>query len=287
MDNTTLVAEAFNWQQWLRALLFVVAGYLAARSGSKALQLFAGQRLSAHQLFLGRMLVFYGILALFGLSALKELGFSFSVLLGAAGVVSVGIAFAAQTSASNLISGLFLLAEKPFQVGDVLRLTPEHIGEVIAIDLLSVKLRTFDNLMIRVPNETLIKSTFTNLSRFPIRRIDLVIGIAYGEAIEQAQALLKQVVDQHAKTLEHPEPLCVVTQFNASSVDIQLSAWVERSDFLKVKSELLIACKRALDDAGIEIPFPHTTLYAGAHSQPLPIKVVMESVSPKENNDNV
>ena len=83
----------------------------------------------------------------------------------AAGLLTVALGFAAQTSASNLISGLFLLGERPFVVGDVIRLASGITGEVVGIDLLSVKIRTFDNLLVRVPNETLLKSELTNLTR--------------------------------------------------------------------------------------------------------------------------
>jgi len=102
------------------------------------------------------------------------------LLLGAAGILTVAPGFASQTSASNLVSGLFMIAEHPFGVGDTIRLG-SIAGEVPSIDLLSVNLRTPDNLYVRIPNETMIKSEITNLTRFPIRRLDLEIGVAYKE----------------------------------------------------------------------------------------------------------
>jgi small-conductance mechanosensitive channel len=178
---------------------------------------------------------------------------------------------------------LFLIAEKPFEIGDILQLN-EFTGEVISIDLISIKLRTFDNLMIRVPNETLIKTTFTNMSRYPVRRVDLAVGIAYNEDIEHARKILLQAVKEHQRSLEHPEPFCIVTQLNASSVDLQLSSWVIRTDLREAKSELIIAAKKALDNAGIEIPFPHSSIYVGKHTQPLPIAVVNAAPSAVERD---
>src|SRR5690606_3033117 len=128
------------------------------------------------------------------------LGFSLSVLLGAAGVLSVALGFASQTSASNLISGLFLIGEQPFQLGDTIKVG-NTTGEVLSIDLLSVKLRTFDNLYVRIPNESLIKSEMTNLTRFPIRRFDLLIGVAYKENISQVRQIMQNVADNN--------PLCM------------------------------------------------------------------------------
>lgn len=258
--------------EWLRAGLLVIAGFLFAKLASHLFRKTTEKHLSTHHRVLWSMLIFYIVFLLFLLSGLKQLGFSMSVLLGAAGVLSVAVGFASQTSASNLISGLFLIAEHPFKIGDLLQLN-EHVGEVIAIDLLSIKLRTFDNLMIRVPNETLIKTTFTNLSRYPIRRVDLLIGIAYNEDVENAQKVLIDCASQHDRALEFPEPFCIVTQFSASSVDLQLSIWVVRETLKEAKSELLISCKNALDEAGIEIPYPHTSLYIGNHTKPLPIEI--------------
>ncbi len=267
--------EAFTsieLSEWVRAFLFISIGFVIAKLASQFFRRATENKLSTHHRLLGGMLVFYILFLIFFLSGLKELGFSMSVLLGAAGVLSVAVGFASQTSASNLISGLFLIAEHPFQIGDILQLN-EHTGEVIAIDLLSIKLRTFDNLMIRVPNEMLIKSTFVNLSRYPIRRVDLAIGIAYAEDIERARSVLLDCVSNHQRALEYPEPFCIVTQFNASSVDLQLSVWVVRTDLKEAKSELLIACKGILDSEGIEIPFPHTSVYIGEHTKPLPIEI--------------
>ena len=266
--------------EWFRAALLVSIGFIVAKLASRFFRSVTENKLSTHHRLLGSMLIFYILFLIFFLSGLKQLGFSMSVLLGAAGVLSVAVGFASQTSASNLISGLFLIAEKPFEIGDVLKLD-EYTGEVISIDLISIKLRTFDNVMIRVPNETLIKTTFTNLSRFPIRRVDLVIGIAYNEDIEQARQLLLKMASDHQRALEHPEPFCIVTQFNASSVDLQLSVWVLRTELKDAKSELLIAAKNALDEAGIEIPYPHTSLYIGKHTQPLPIVMVNDNVQSK------
>ncbi|RXM22074.1 mechanosensitive ion channel, partial [Citrobacter sp. AAK_AS5] len=90
---------------------------------------------------------------------------------------------------SNLISGLFLVMERPFVVGDVITVD-DVTGEVLTIDMLSTKLRTFDNLYVRMPNETIIKSRVTNLTHFPIRRIDLRLGVAYREDLARVRAVL-------------------------------------------------------------------------------------------------
>ena len=122
--------------------------------------------MTIHGQILLKRAIFYGIMILMSMSALRELGFDLSVILGAAGILSVAIGFASQTSASNLISGLFLMMERPFSIGDVIRVE-QTTGEVISIDLLSVKIRTFDNLYVRVPNESMIKTHMAVTSSTP------------------------------------------------------------------------------------------------------------------------
>lgn len=172
-------------------LLFII-GFLAASLLSRAVYKVCLKRFSPHHASLSRRLVYWLVLALFVASGLKQLGFNLGVLLGAAGVLSVAIGFASQTSVSNLISGLFLIGERPFQIGDTIQVG-NTTGEILSIDLLSIKLRTFDNLFVRIPNESLIKTEVINLTRFPIRRLDLKIGVAYKENINQVRQVLLKV----------------------------------------------------------------------------------------------
>lgn len=215
------------------------------------------------------------------ISTLRELGFDLSVVLGAAGILSVAIGFASQTSASNLIRGLFLMMERPFSIGDVIRVE-QTTGEVISIDLLSVKIRTFDNLFVRIPNESMIKTQVTTLTRFPIRRADLKVGIAYKEDIEKVKKLLADVAEKNLLCLSEPAPLFILLGFGSSSVDIQFSVWAKRENFLLMKNSIYQEIKEAFDANGVEIPFPHLSLYSGEASKPINIAV---SSSDKEQKN--
>ena len=256
-----------------RATVLILVGYGVARMLRRIVLELLSPRLSKHQSVIVGRLVFYVLLALFVVSALRELGFQLTALLGAAGILTVALGFASQTSASNLISGLFLLAESPFGIGDIVRVG-STTGEVLAIDLMSVKLRTFDNLFVRIPNETLIKSEVTTLTRFPIRRADLTVGIAYKEDIERVQKILMAVADANPLCLEEPKPLFILLVFGDSSINLQFSVWAKRENFLELKNSIQIEIKRAFDREGVEIPFPHRTIYAGSASGPIPITLV-------------
>jgi small-conductance mechanosensitive channel len=256
-----------------RAVVLVVLGLVLAGLTSRLIQRLTSKRLSVHHLQLIRRVVYYSVLALFVASALRELGFSLAVLMGAAGVLTVAIGFASQTSASNLISGLFLIGERPFAVGDIIRIGGTT-GEVLSIDALSVKLRTFDNLFVRIPNETLIKSEVTTLTRFPIRRLDLPVGVAYKEDLGQVREVLMAVAERNPQCLDDPPPLFIFQGFGDSSLDIQFSVWAKRENFLALRNSIAVEIKTAFDRAGIEIPFPHRSLYTGEATRPFPVTLV-------------
>lgn len=276
MENITNIISMDNLiGKALPAVLFLLAGFIAAKLLTRLITSALPQSFSKHHRTLASRVIYWGVLALFIGSALHQLGFKLSVLLGAAGIFSVAIGFASQTSASNLISGLFVLSERCFEIGDIIRVGTTT-GEVLSIDLLSVKLRTFDNLFVRIPNETIIKSEVTTLTKFPIRRFDLLVGIAYKEDIAKARDALVEAAKNNLLCLDEPKPLFILTGFNSSSVDIQFSVWAKRENFLQLRNSMYEDVKKALEAAGIEIPFPHLSLYTGSVTKPLPITMVQQ-----------
>lgn len=257
----------------MRAVVILVAGYFIARLITASMLKLVGKHLSKQQQGLFRRILFYGLIVVFMVSALHEMGFKLSVLLGAAGILSVAIGFASQTSASNLISGLFLLAERPFVVGDVIRVG-STTGEVLAIDLLSAKLRTFDNLYVRIPNETMLKSEVTTLTRFPIRRLDVPVGVAYKEDTEKVRELLLAIAHQNPLCLDEPAPRFMFLGFGDSAQNLQLNVWVKRENFLDLKNTIHHEIKKTFDTHGVEIPFPHVSLYAGSETDAFPVQII-------------
>ncbi len=276
MDSLLTLAQSALVINIARAVLVVLAGFVAASLAARGTRKLMESRFSTHHTTLFKRLVYWVVIALFLASALRQLGFSLGVLLGAAGVLSVAIGFASQTSASNLISGLFLVGEQPFRLGDVIRVGTTT-GEVLSIDLLSVKLRTFDNLYVRIPNESLIKTEMVNLTRFPIRRFDLLIGVAYRENIGKVREVLMRVAEENPLCLDEPGPLFLFTGFGESSLNIQFSIWAKRENFLQLRNSLQEEVKNAFDAEGIEIPFPHSTLYAGSETAPFPVRIVADN----------
>jgi small-conductance mechanosensitive channel len=253
----------------VRALVYVIVGIVLARGARYAVKR-TTNTLSAQQKQLLSRIAYYGILTLFFVSALRQFGFDFTVLLGAAGIVTLAIGFASQTSASNLISGLFLVLERVVQIGDIVTVD-DVTGEVLTVDLLSTKLRTFDNLLVRIPNETMVKARITTLNRFPIRRVDLRVGVAYHSDLGLVQRTLFEVAHANPLCLDEPGPLLISQGFGDSSIDYQLSVWAKSEQFLAVRNSVTREIKEAFDAAGIEIPFPQRVLHGGA--EPVAIRM--------------
>lgn len=270
----------------VRAILLLAAGFVVAKLLAGMARRLAAGRLEMAQEILLRRATYYLVLSLFIVASLHQLGFNLGVLLGAAGVLSVAIGFASQTSASNLVSGLFLIAERPFQIGDVIQVEGTT-GEVLAIDLLSVKLRTFDNLYVRIPNETLIKTEVRTLTKLPIRRLDLQLGVAYKENLERVRDLLFEVADRNPICLDEPKPLFIMQKYGDSAIEFQFSAWTLQENFLELRTGLQLQIKTAFDEQGIEIPFPHRSLYAGSMTDPFPVRLVDSPVvAPKTSTSS-
>jgi len=188
-------------------------------------------------------------------------GLDLSALLGAAGIAGIAIGFAAQTSISNLISGIFLLTEKTYAVGDVLDVGGGTVGIVDSIDMLSVKLKTFDNRLVRIPNETLVKTNITNVTRYPIRRLNINISITYSDDIEKARRVLMETADANPWILRSPTPFFIVEGFGESGVNLFFGVWFAKDDFVEAKNSIHIEIKRSFDEEGIEFAFRTVTVY--------------------------
>ena len=244
----------------LVALVLCLIGFIFARLISNTFIRTVGQNFNAHQSMVWRRGIFYFIFVLFLMASLKEAGFKLSVFIGAAGIFTVALGFASQTSASNLISGLFLIGEGSFEVGDTIQITlirgQTIEGEVISIDLLSVKLLTLDNIYVRLPNEQLIRAPVLNLSKFPIRRIPITLAINFQEDIIKVREVLLDVAAQYPLALDDPKPEVTVTAFRESTIEILFAVWCRQEIFLKARDELQERIRNGFLKNHIEIPVP-------------------------------
>lgn len=238
-----------------QAIAVLVGGYLFLKLFVFLLGRVIRRRLTDQMTMVLRKVILYTGMAVVVIVVLSQLGFDLPALLGAAGIAGIAIGFAAQTSVSNIISGFFLISEKPFAVGDVIRVGAT-VGIVTTIDLLSVKVRTFDNQFIRIPNETIIKTEVTNITRFPIRRLNFGLRVPFSADLNEVKDILLSVARENVFSLDDPEPFFLVKEFGLYGVEILFGVWFQKSDYLEVKNSISRSILKGFAAAGIEIPVP-------------------------------
>jgi small-conductance mechanosensitive channel len=220
-------------------------------------------------------IIMYTGWALISLSVLSEMGIKISALLGAAGVVGIAVGIASQKSLGNIISGFFLVSDKTFEVGDVVKIGTTT-GIVHSLDLLSVKLRTFDNTLIRIPNDSIISTELTNITRFPIRRMDFNLSVGFKEDLTLVKEILLDIARSNPLCLDEPEPFFIYKEFGNAGVEILFAVWFEKSNYVDVKNSVFENIKRRFDAARIEIPYPHVSLYTDRSTVPFPVEIKPE-----------
>jgi small-conductance mechanosensitive channel len=264
--------QNINYEALLRFSIIITVGLFVVVVLRRYIRKLVTEHYTEHYGILVSKLIYYVGIAIMFVSALHELGFKLGPLLGAAGVVGIAIAFAAQTTVSNLLSGFFLVAEKPFEIGDIISVNG-NVGSVLSIDALSVKVRMFDNRYLRIPNETLLKSEMINVTRHPIRRVEFRISVAYKEDMDKVRKILFEVADQNPVALQEPSPALIFDSFASSSIDFIFNVWCIRAEFLDLRNTLYPDIKKRFDQEGIEIPFPHISIYKGEVTEPIPIRL--------------
>ena len=234
-----------------RAMMVVIAGLLLGRLMGALSHRWVGRVSSPERATLARRMVTWGVVIMAFATALQELGFDLTVLLGAAGVLTVAVGFASQTSASNVISGLFLIGERPFSVGDSVMIGGTE-GEVLSIDLLSTKIRTWDNRYVRVPNETVMKAEITNMSRFAIRRLDLFFSVGHHADLPTVKRLLLGVAAANPNVLDEPVPVVWVVGIGPDGTQLKFSSWGIREGFFELRDKVFSEVVRVLQEEGVD-----------------------------------
>lgn len=212
----------------------------------------------------------YTGLALGVIMAAGQLGINLSAALGTLGVAGVAVGFAAQDTLSNLIAGLLIFWDKPFRVGHYVTTTDDLYGRVVEITLRTTRIRTLDNTFVVIPNADVIGEPLVNHSMNGDMRIRVPVGIAYKADIPEARSVILEAASSVEGVLDDPSPTVVVDELADSSVNLVLRVWIDDASGEKpVYFRALEAAKLALDEAGIEIPFPHMQLYVDDVEQPV------------------
>jgi len=191
-------------------------------------------------------------------------GVDMTAWLASAGIVGIAVGFAAKDTLANLFSGVFILADTPYKIGDYVVLDGNQRGKVTHIGLRSTRLLTRDDVEVTVPNSIMGNSKVTNQSGgpHPKFRIRVKIGVAYGSDIDEVESILMKIADEESLIVKYPEPRVRFRQFGASSLDFELLGWIENPELRgRALHKLNSAVYRQFNKAEIEIPFAKQDLY--------------------------
>lgn len=244
-----LLAIVIALATWLVAGLVgrASAAFLAPRIASPLLRSVMVRALSVPVFLLG----IYFLLQVAGLTRLAV------TVLGGTGLIGIVIGFAFRDIAENFLASLLLSIRNPFRSGDLIDVAG-HVGIVQNLNTRSTILLTLDGNHVQIPNATVYKSVIKNYSSIPSRRAEFMVGIGYDSSTAAAQALIDGVLRQHPAVLDQPEPLVLVDQLGAATVDLRVQYWFDSATYspAKINSALLRLSKNALVAGGIELPDP-------------------------------
>ncbi|GGO27667.1 mechanosensitive ion channel family protein [Deinococcus humi] len=184
-------------------------------------------------------------------------------ILGGLGVLGLAVGFAAQDILANLISGVTLLLDRPFRIGDWIRVKDQE-GQVSGLTLRTTRIRTRDNEFVSIPNKDVAGAVVVNLTAGGPLRLNVQIGVEYRERVEDVRRILLEVMAAHPRVEKSPAPLLLVRELSASSVDVIMRFWVSEANIASypvISMQMLEAAKEALQASGMNIPFPHLQLH--------------------------
>lgn len=205
-------------------------------------------------------LIYAALVVFVVIAAISKLGVqttSFVAVIGAAGL-AVGLAL--QGSLSNFASGILLIIFKPFVAGNFIKAGGEA-GVVVEVGILTTELKTPDNVKIILPNSAIMGGSITNVSAHSTRRVDMTIGVGYGDDLNNAKQIIDDLIAADDRILKDPPPQVAVANLGDSSVDFVVRPWVNAADFWAVKFDFTKAVKEKFDAEGISIPYPQRDVH--------------------------
>ncbi|WP_368744855.1 mechanosensitive ion channel domain-containing protein, partial [Desertibaculum subflavum] len=257
------LAKVWRWllQAWpvaILALVIIAATWGAAKGVTLAARRLLAPRIASPLLLTALVraaavpvfvLGIYFVLQVAGLTRLAI------TVLGGTGLIGIIIGFAFRDIAENLLASLLLSMRNPFRTGDLIEVAGET-GVVQNLNTRSTVLLTLDGNHVQIPNATVFKSTIRNYSSIPSRRAEFTVGIAYDSPATRAQALIAEVLANHPAVLDAPEPLVLIDELGAATVNLRVYYWFDSTTYspAKINSALMRLAKNALIQGGIELP---------------------------------
>ncbi|MGH8222083.1 MAG: mechanosensitive ion channel family protein [Woeseiaceae bacterium] len=245
----------------LTALLIFYVGRAIARLVSRGFRrLLEARSVDPILVSFTSSLVLWALMAFVIIAAVNELGVQTASLIALVGAAGLAVGLALQGSLANFAAGVLIVLFRPYRVGDWVE-AAGVAGAVDQVQVLTTVLTTADNKRIIIPNGQIMSSIITNYSANDTRRVDLVIGVSYGDDLDEVRQAIRELVDADERILKDPECIIAVSELADSSVNFVVRPWVKTADYWAVKFGLTEAIKKRFDESGISIPFPQRDVH--------------------------
>ena len=193
-----------------------------------------------------------------------RLGVNVAPLIAGLGVTGFILGFAFQETLGNFASGMMIAINEPFKVGDFVD-AAGHSGTILEVNMMATVMKTADNKRIVIPNKSVWGGPIVNYNTLGLRRVDLQVGIDYGEDVTKAVGIIRDAVAAVPGVLQDPAPVVAVASLNDSAVQINVRPWAKSGDYWSVAAATLVAVKDELEKAGVKIPFPQIEVHTASN----------------------
>lgn len=256
----TATALALAWKVIGALLIFVIGRWVVKAINGLIRRAFNRREMDPMLVNFLTNIIYALLLISVILAAVSYLGVPITPMIAILGGAALAVGLALQSSLSNFASGVMLIGFRPFTKGHYVEAGGVS-GTVERVGMFNSQLVTPDNRSVIVPNSQITSSPITNYSAFETRRIDLIIGVDYGDDLKLARDTIWKVITGHEKVLEDPEPAILMMELADSSVNFAVRPWVKSEDYWVVRGELIESIKTELESAGCSIPFPQRTIH--------------------------
>lgn len=260
--GSTIPGSNFTYFQIAVAVAIIAIGIVVAKVLSLSLKRASTPLMSGNYSHLLQRIVYYTVIVISVMMALSYLNVDFTGALLAGGILGIVVGFATQSVVSNLVSGIFLQMDKPISIGDPICIIDGDLnGVILEINVFSTTICTLDGVNLRIPNEKIFTSKIYNFAKHTARRANIKVGIAYKENIPHAIEIVKKALEENPLILVEPAPLIYAEHLDDSCVNLSIQVWTPSSVWFQLNAQLVQQVKKALDDAGIEIPLPQRVVW--------------------------
>jgi len=266
MNLNKIIYGQITFFHLIIALCILVLAVFFARALSLYLRRTLREKVSKDHLEIIAKIVNYSIIVIAVISAFAILGINLSGLLLAGSMAGIILGFASQNIVGNLLSGFFLIIERPVKIGDQVSID-DLSGYVEDIRIISTTIRTYDGLYVRIPNQKVFTSNTVNYVAHVARRVQYLVGIRYSDDADKAYEIIRKTIESHPYVLVNPNPDIFVNELGDNSMEIVVRFWAPSQQWYSAKMALLWKIKTELEKEGIEIAFPQRTVWFANHPE--------------------